>query len=251
MGWQMRQRAMAGSKWAGVLGVSAALALGGCDDEDPKPEPTLLTYTGHIVDALDGAPLEGVKVCITRPAGIPCVTTDATGAYVIADLPAQTRVTATLEKTDFFPVNAAFITRTSDFTIDAVMLKTALVELAFTAADIDFDPTKGAILVRAYDPALGLTSAVAGIVGEISPAAGEGPVYNSADSIPSDAAATTESGTWAVVNLEAGTYQVRSSGPGRTCPGTFHWPGASGAGWIETPVEQGHVTYVYVDCPAQ
>ena len=233
------------------VGIGAALlvVLAGCD-EDTKT-PVLLTYTGHIVDALDSAPLAGVKICITSPAGIPCVTTDAQGLYTIVDIPAETRVTATLEKADYFPVSAAFITRTTDFTIDAVLLKTALVDVAFTAAGIDFDPAKGAVLVRAYDPALGLGSTVAGITGEISPAAGEGPIYNNADAIPSDATETSTSGTWAVVNLDAGTYQVRSAGTGRTCPGTFHWPGDKGAGWIETPVKAGHVTYVYVDCPAQ
>lgn len=68
--------------------------------------------------------------------------------------------------------------------------------------------------------------------------------------MPPEATATTASGTWAVANLAAGTYQVRTSGAGRTCPGTFHWPGDKGAGWIETPVLAGHVTYVYVDCRA-
>ena len=43
---------------------------------------------------------------------------------------------------------------------------------------------------------------------------------------------------------------MKSSGTGRTCPGTFHWPGSNGASWIETPVKAGFVTYVYVDCPA-
>jgi len=228
-----------------VMGMAAA----GCDS-DEAATPKKLTYSGHIVDALDSKPLAGVELCITSPAGIPCVTTDATGAYTIAGLPAQTRVTATVKKAEYFPVNAAFITRTTDFTIDAVLLKTALVEVAFAAANVTFDTSKGAVLVRAYDPALGLSSAVEGIVGEIDPDAGDGPIYNSADSIPTDATSTTTSGTWAVVNLEAGTYQVRSSGTGRTGPGTFHWPGNKGAGWIETPVVAGSVTYVYVDCPA-
>lgn len=236
-------------RWgAGLVGV--AVAMGGCDSDDPAT-PTL-TYTGRIVDALDSKPLAGVEVCITSPAGIPCVMTDATGQYTLAGLPAQTRVTATVKKApDYFPVHAAFITRTSDFTIDAVLLQTALVELAFQAAGVTLDTAKGAVLVRAYDPALGLSSAVAGLSGEIAPDEGDGPIYNSADSIPSDATATSESGTWAVVNLDAGTYQVKTSGTGRSCPGTFHWPGSNGAGWIETPVLAGHVTYVYVDCPAQ
>jgi len=229
--------------------VSIIPVTSACDDA--AEAPAKLTYSGHIVDALDSAPLAGVQVCIISPGGIPCVTTDAVGAYTIPAIPASTRVTATVTKADYFPVNAAFITRTTDFTIDAVLLKTALVEVAFTAAGITFDTAKGAILVRAYDPAKGLTSTVTGIVGEIAPTeSGDGPIYNSADSIPSNATETSESGTWAVVNLDAGTYQVRSSGTGRTCPGTFHWPGDKGAGWIETPVQAGHVTYVYVDCPA-
>jgi hypothetical protein len=232
--------------------VASVLAVGvlapSCDSDTEAAKK--LTYSGHILDALDSAPLAGVELCITSPSGIPCVTTDATGAYTIPNLPAETRVTATVKKADYFPVNAAFITRTTDFTIDAVLLKTALVEVAFAAANVTFDTTKGAVLVRAYDPALGLTSTVEGIVGEIDPDAGDGPIYNSADSIPTDATSTSTSGTWAVVNLEAGTYQVRSSGTGRTCPGTFHWPGSKGAGWIETPVVAGSVTYVYVDCPA-
>lgn len=233
--------------------LALALALGGgCGDDgdgDGDATPTSLTYTGHILDALDSAPLAGVAVCITRPSGIPCVTTDATGAYTIEGLPPETRVTATVTKDAYFPVHAAFITRDRDFTIDAVLLKTALVQVAFSAAGISFDIGKGAILVRAYDPDVGYTSAVEGIVGEITPDAGDGPIYNDADAIPSDATATSTSGTWAIVNLAAGTYQVRSTGPGRDCPGTFHWPGTSGAGWIETPVLAGHVTYVYVDCP--
>ncbi len=231
------------------LMMLSALALGACDDD--ASAPAKLTYTGRIVDALDSAPLAGVEICITAPAGIPCVTTDAEGRYTIADLPARTRVTATLDKDEYFPVHAAFITRDADFTIDAVMLQTALVEVAFAAANVTFDTSKGAVLVRAYDPALGLSSAVAGLQGEITPDAGDGPIYNSADSIPTDATETSTSGTWAVVNLDAGTYQLRTSGPGRTCPGTFHWPGQGGAGWIETPVLAGHVTYVYVDCPAE
>jgi|GEM_PF-2329273 len=237
------------SPWFALVFSPLVVApLASCD-EDAAATPKLV-YSGHILDALDAAPLAGAELCITSPSGIPCVTTDATGAYTIPEMPAATRVTVTVTKADYFPVNAAFITRTTDFTIDAVLLKTALVEVAFTAAGIDFDTAKGAILVRAYDPAKGLSSTVTGIVGEISPDAGDGPIYNNAQSIPSDATVTSESGTWAVVNLAAGTYQVRSSGTGRTCPGTFHWPGQKGAGWIETPVAAGHVTYVYVDCPA-
>jgi hypothetical protein len=229
--------------WAGL-----GLALLACDS-DPAEKKTL-TYTGRMVDALDSAPLAGVEVCITSPSGIPCVTTDASGLYTLAGLPAQTRVTATVTKADYYPVHAAFITRDADFQIDAVLLQTGLVELAFQAAGITVDKQKGAVLVRAYDPAVGFTSTVAGLEGKIDPGAGDGPIYNSADSIPTDATETSTSGTWAVVNLDAGTYQVQTSGTGRSCPGTFHWPGAKGAGWIETPVLAGHVTYVYVDCPA-
>lgn len=227
----------------------AALAMVGCDSDSESAKT--LTYTGRIVDALDSAVLAGVQVCITSPSGIPCVTTNAEGRYTLTGLPAETRVTATVSKApDYFPVHAAFITRTTDFTIDAVLLQTSLVELAFTAAGVTLDTSKGAVLVRAYDPALGLSSAVAGLSGEISPTdSGDGPIYNSADSIPSNATETSTSGTWAVVNLDGGTYQVKTSGTGRNCPGTFHWPGSNGAGWIETPVLAGHVTYVYVDCP--
>ena len=246
----MKPRSLRAAVAAGALATLSA-SFAACDSSDDGEEVTKLTYTGHIVDALDGAPLAGVELCITSPSGIPCVTTDATGAYTIAELPARTRVTATVSKADYYPVAAAFITRDGDFTIDAVLLKKALVELAFTTAGVTLDTNKGAVLVRAYDPALGQTSAVAGLSGEISPAAGEGPFYNAAQSIPPDAEATSDSGTWSVVNLDAGTYQVRTSGTGRTCPGTFHWPGDKGAGWIETPVLAGHVTYVYVDCPAE
>ncbi len=222
-----------------------------CDSSDDGEETKKLTYTGHIVDALDGAPLAGVELCITSPSGIPCVMTDASGAYTIPELPARTRVTATVSKDDYYPVAAAFITRDADFTIDAVLLRKALVELAFTTAGVTLDTSMGAVLVRAYDPALGQTSTVAGVSGEITPDGGEGPFYNDAQTIPADATATSDSGTWAVVNLAAGTYQVRTSGPGRDCAGTFHWPGDAGAGWIETPVLAGHVTYVYVDCAAE
>lgn len=226
----------------------ALAILSGCDD-DGAATPVELTYDGKVVDALDGSPLVGVELCITSPTGLPCVTTDAQGHYVLAGLPATTRVVATVEKEGYFPVSAAFITRTTDFTIDTVLLKTELVKAAFVAANITFDTSKGALLVRAYDPALGLNSTVAGIQGEISPDAGDGPIYNDSSSIPSAATETSTSGTWAVVNLDAGTYQVRSTGSGRVCPGTFHWPGDKGAGWIETPVKAGHVSYVYVDCP--
>lgn len=231
----------------GLWGL-AVVGLLGCDSD--TAEKKTLTYTGRIVDALDSAPIAGVAVCITSPANIPCVTTDATGLYTLTDIPAQTRVTATVTKSPtYFPVHAAFITRDSDFTIDAVLLQTGLVELAFQAAGITVDTAKGAILVRAYDPAVGFTSTVAGLSGEIDPDAGDGPIYNSADSIPTTATETSESGTWAVVNLDAGTYQVKTTGPNRNCPGTFHWPGDKGDGYIETPVLAGHVTYVYVDCP--
>jgi len=230
--------------------LAPSVMSAGCDSDSEDPKVTLLTYQGTMVDALDSSPLAGVEICVVSPSGIPCVTTDSNGHYVLANMPASTRVQATVQKDSYFPVFASFTTRTTDFTIDAVLLQTSLVEVAFTGAGITLDTTKGAILVRAYDPALGLTSAVAGISGEIAPDEGDGPVYNDGAVFGSDTA-TTASGTWAVVNLAAGTYQVKSSGAGRTCPGTFHWAGSNGADWIETPVRAGFVSYVYVDCPAE
>lgn len=230
-----------------LLAVSA-LPFVACDSDDPEDEVELLTYQGTIVDAANSQPVAGVEVCIVSPTGIPCVTTDAAGHYVLENLPATTDVQATVEKDGYFSVFASFTTRTSDFTIDAAILQTDLVVPVFAGAGITLDLAKGAILVRAYDPAQGLTSTVVGITGEISPDQGDGPVYNDEALFGQDTA-TTESGTWAVVNLDAGTYQVKSSGAGRTCPGTFHWDGSNGADWIETPVRAGFVTYVYVDCP--
>lgn len=69
-----------------------------------------------------------MELCITSPADFPRATTDATGAYTIPNMPAKTRVTATVSKDEYYPVSAAFITREGDFTIDAVLLKKALVE---------------------------------------------------------------------------------------------------------------------------
>ncbi|MCO4763228.1 MAG: carboxypeptidase regulatory-like domain-containing protein [Myxococcales bacterium] len=231
-----------------TVGITAGLSACSSEDGGDATPAKTLTYTGTIADGVDGKPVADVEVCLPDITAVGCVKTDAKGAFTLANIPAATKVKASVTKDGYIPVWATFITRDADNTLNANILQKSLVELAFKASGVTLDlKDKGGVLFLAYDPAVGQGKGLAGIAGELNPKAGDGPFYNQGSGLPKDATSTSDSGTGVWVNVAPGNYAMKASGAGRTCPGTFHWK-AKTEGWIDLEVKAGHVTYAYVDC---
>jgi len=230
------------------LALVTALALGACGDDDDGGTKKTLTYSGSLVDGVTGDPIEGVQICFTNLT-LDCVSTNAQGAYSISGLPAATKVEAEATKTGYISIATNFITRDADATISAQMFPPAAVELAFTAAGATYDDSKGGLLVRVYDPAVGQTQGLAGVAIDTSPSDADGPYYIDGLTFSADATATSAIGQALFTAMETRSYAVTFESATHTCPGTYLWKDS--AGRIEAKVKAGFATYLYVDCVAK
>ncbi len=119
------QRGLTVSILGSLLGCSAGPAgaestPSAVSANPPATAPTTLSVQGALHGA-DGSPVAGATVCLRTDvmnAGQgPCTTSDGTGAWTIATVPANSFVAITFEKAAFVPVLRAIATETGDVTI--------------------------------------------------------------------------------------------------------------------------------------
>ncbi len=128
------------------------------DTNPPGTAATTLSVQGNL-HGTDGSPAADVTVCLrTDPltAGTgPCTTSDASGAWKIANVPANANVAITFEKSAFVPTLRALATGTGDVTIadaegvlendDAVVALTGHSPDATTGSVAFFTSTPGSL----------------------------------------------------------------------------------------------------------
>lgn len=194
-----------------IMGGAAALALalGGATAADAASGGSL---AGTVTAEADGSPLAGVTVSVsTDDASVfESTMTDATGAYLVPDLPAGEYVVAfDASGTDFI----------SEFWDDASSRETA--QRLIVA---EGEPVHG------VDAALTLGGAIAGSVmrqADGSPLEGVTVRVDSADFSRSGVAQTGADGTYRIDGLPAGDYRVRFDPAEPTLAGEF-WDDAYG-----------------------
>jgi hypothetical protein len=94
----------------------------GASPSPPATNPTTLSVQGALHGA-DGSPVDGATVCLRADAMTagegPCTTSDSTGSWPIATVPANSLVAITFEKASFVPTLRAIATETTDVTLPA------------------------------------------------------------------------------------------------------------------------------------
>ncbi len=228
-----------------ALALALPLALA-CDDEGGDTI-TLVTYSGALENGVNSAPIDGAQICFVSHPQIACVQTGVDGSYSI-ELTVDEEVEVEVVKEGFVSVRSNFLTRKSNSELYGQMFQPAALEAAFQLAGVDFDVTKGGLLVRVYDPARGQTSGLAGVSVAIEPA-GSGPHYVDGLTFKEGATATTPNGNALFVQLEDATYALTLTSATHDCKGTYLWKDKDGA--IEAIVKPGFATYIYADCAAK
>lgn len=175
-----------------------------------------LTYTGTILDGFDQDPLSGASVCGLDPV-LPCVPTNALGAFVYPGVPENSRVRVGASLAGYFPIETLIDTADTDGTLNAFMLGTGIITLGLNSIGVTFDPSKPAISVVVRDLA---NQPLPGYSVSTTPQNGDGPYYIDGTSISPTATATTNSGVAFIVNMDIGTYDLNVTGPA-TCNASF------------------------------
>jgi hypothetical protein len=210
-------------------------------------------------DASTGAvatPLAGVNVCAYQMASIPCVTTDATGVFVLPGLPSATPVALTIDKDGYRSLIApVLMTASHDETAEPIsMTKTTDPDPPIGKA-IDwtgkgqvefFVLGQGAILVDAGpegDP---------GAVVTLAPMSGDGPFFVTDQNTFDASAKTLIDALGAAYNLPAGSYSLTFADATHDCEpivagfGGWGYPGAMHA--VTFPIVAGYTTIVGEYC---
>jgi hypothetical protein len=200
-----------------------------------------LTLSGTARDFNSEAPLVGAQVCVVEPAGGPCATTDAEGAFRLEGMPEDTNVLVTFAATGYFPIAVTVRMRSTDVTVNyTIPMRDVVNSLARLVSGTRADPTKGHVFVQ--------TARTAGVTTTIAPMTGEGPVYTSGG-LPSPAASsTTADGTGIYANFTPGEYEITfTPPPGNTCVDTeVNWPAGENKSRLRILAD--HITSLTMDC---
>jgi hypothetical protein len=172
-----------------------------------------------------GAPIAGAKVCILDHAELPCVMSDATGAYTMT-LPHLTSNFLPIAMNVTAPGHLGFTGLLNEATTQLAwfsMVKlqddaSAMTELA-TQAGFTYPAAGNGFVV------LTISNAAGPIVGEtatLAPGSGSGPVYFDDSGVPAPALTSTSSnGTVVFGDVTPGKIQIKVTGTDPTCSPMF------------------------------
>jgi hypothetical protein len=222
-----------------------------------SPEPGNGQADAGDASANAAQPVPGVAVCVNQMPAVACTTTDSTGTFTLAGLPASTDIVVTLVASGYHSL--ALAVRTSTATMNALTTPIAMSKTS------DPDPSIGVAIdwadagqVQFFALGSGAFVPGTGPVGDpgtsvtLMPAGGVGPLFLT-DQNTFDAAATTLIDVaGAVYNVAPGNYTLTFDDPTGDCE-----PIASPfAGWgypgsahdVTLPVLQGFTTTAGVYC---
>jgi hypothetical protein len=224
-------------------GMSADMPLATDAGVDAMFPAGTLAIIGTLRDFSTEAPLAGAQVCVAEPAGGPCATTDASGAFRLDGMPEETNVLVTFNATGYFPIAVTVRMRATDVAIDyTIPMRDVVHSLARLVSGARADPAKGHVFVQ--------TARTAGVTTTMAPMTGMGPVYTSGG-LPSPAAtSTTTDGTAIYANFAPGEYEITFvPPPGNACVDTeVNWPAGENKSRLRILAD--HITSLTMDCRA-
>jgi hypothetical protein len=255
--------------FAAMVGIAVAsmLVTTGCtgsvdgsNTDTTSPNAELSPQAGTVsvrgvTRASDGAPVGGVKVCqgtvwwATTPSDV-CVTSDASGSFLLPGVSAEQSTTIWFQKSEFLPVLRAIQTQTSDITLPAHEDMLFPTQLPGMLMGVKMDSTKGHIAFS-VGAAGQMPAPAMSVIATAEDGSLFAPVYLDAKGSPLSGASSGSLGGF--VNLRPGLYVLRFAASVSCSPdGLSGYPVSTPSPGVLVPVVAGTVTApVTVTCTAQ
>lgn len=226
-------------------GTDAADGDGGSSGDGSSSDggPTTITVSGIARDFVGMIPFVDAEICMHETPSVPCVTTDADGAYTLPGVPPGTEGAFTLTHPDAVSYALWGITPTEDSTLDLTTLDNPSAQLFVMALGGEYDATKAHLALSAADP-MGVF--FAGVTLTVTPMPAGVWGYVDDSGIPDPTLTETSSaGPAGWANAEAGDYEFTAAHATATCmPPTSAIPGTT-AGSIRIPAIAGYLNSAF------
>lgn len=186
-------------------------------------------------------PLAGATVCLLQPAG-PCVSSDASGDYLLEGVPAQSEVLLEYAAAGYPTMIVPLETRAASGTLDLGLYDDGTFTAWREQASVPADPSRGIVLLQV---------AASEVTATLEPASGTRS-YRTLNGEVDPNLSRSEGDGWAVFfGVEPGTYRVRADHATRLCRrGRVGWPEADEE-TARAVVQAGRVTRLTLACRAQ
>ncbi|MEM9728264.1 MAG: hypothetical protein AAF997_06750 [Myxococcota bacterium] len=229
------------------IAILALVSCIACGDDDSGPTDVSLTLTVlDFVPTPPYPPVEGATVCLLGTED--CGVTDADGQAEL-QVPGESEISLTVTKEDYQAGLAVMTTEDGPLTREMTTLTLALTETLGVLLDTPVPPVgTGALSISAINtPTIDGMGGVPGITFTIT--SGDGKRFYFDGSLPSlDASETSlPIGSGGYVELSPGEYDVEVGGNVDGCEIWSGWEGSSD-NVLRTPIELGHITYLYLLC---
>ena len=229
-----------------LVALSFLLAASCSSDPSPEANVTLELTVLDFSPTTFYPPVSGAEVCLRGTDS--CAETDGTGLAVL-EVPAESEIAVTITKDGYLPALSPQTTGTETLQRETLALTLALAETLGAVLDTPIPPDgTGAISLTALDvPTLNGANGIDGATWSIMDSTGKRFYFEG--QVPSlDAEATTTPlGSGGFVELPPGEYDVELGGSAADCEVLSGWAGGA-AGTTLAPVEEGHLTFVYLIC---
>jgi hypothetical protein len=189
--------------------VPAALLLGACSSVDVDGTPALDAELSGILLDESYELIADMEICVHGRPDIPCVVSDADGAYAIA-LPEGEELIVTYERDGFVPTLRPVLIEGEQFSYWLMQSRPWFEQLA-AATGTSLDPEKGMIGVQIFNTRAGARVA-------LSPDAGLGPLYMNEDwAFDPTLEETSDLGMVGFSEVEPGGYAITATSGTTPC----------------------------------
>ncbi len=235
-----------------ALAVFGGVLVTGCPAGTGGDPPPTIAVSGSVEDFLSGDPIAGVDICAPSHPDVVCVFSDPDGLYELAGVPANEPVHF-LGSRDDYRWGSGFVLATGEEDLEVgrgALIDDTTAALQFGLFGVDAVDGTGIINIGTGNTIDGDGLGAAGITGELSPAAGDGPLYFDDDNQPTpDGTSSGAGGGVIFVNVPPGDYTVSLAGGDcevdEEVP--WGWP-ADGGGWSVLVVADA-ITFFGLECP--
>ena len=219
-------------------------------DTDTDVEQTIPVQVSGSINSFAGNPIEGATVSIDDTSLT--TTTDADGAWALADVPGDANLLLKWEHTDYVPTAFTLNTAEEDVVLDAIMIVPfeAILNAGIVGVTLDLE-TNGMVGFAARS-APGEGNGIAGVSVAVSPNDVDGPYYVGESGIPSGDLTETQAGSGdgagTVLNVPPGDHTLTYSGDTivECAPDDLGW--AAGVNAVTVPITAGWFTITAMTC---